>query len=99
MSRAGDQNPGVSVFSKTVIEVALQVGCLTFALILVSLIIGVWLDRSFDTLPLFTILFLVGSMPVSWVVVFRVVNKAKSKIVPGTAPQGAQTSMEDENSD
>lgn len=102
MSLAGDQgknNPGETIFSRTLITVAFQVGCLTFVLIIASLIVGLWLDRSFDTLPLFTILFLVGSMPVSWVLVFRLVNKFKGQFIRETSLRAAKTDQEEVDSD
>lgn len=91
--------PAQNIFSKTIITVALQVGCLTLILIVASLIVGLFLDRNLDTLPLFTILFLVGSMPVSWLLVFKVVNKAKNKIIIESEMQIADPKLEDDNSD
>lgn len=51
-------------------------------LIFLSLVTGLILDRVLDTRPLFTIIFLVGSMPLTWVAVFWVVNRAKHKLDP-----------------
>jgi F0F1-type ATP synthase assembly protein I len=62
---------------KALISVGVQVGVLTLVVIFASLVVGLLLDQIFDTLPLFTIIFLVLSMPVTWVLVFRVVNRAK----------------------
>lgn len=64
---------------KTLIAIALRVGLLTFIVIFASLIGGLLLDRLFNTLPLFTIVLLVISMPITWVLVFMVVNRAKNK--------------------
>jgi len=62
--------------------VASQVGCLTLVIIFGALIAGLWLDRSFATKPLFTILFMIGSMPVTLYVMFRVVQSATARIRP-----------------
>lgn len=76
------QGQGNKLFSSALIRVALGVGCLTLMIIFASLLLGLWLDRTFDTLPLFTILLLVGSMPLSWVGVFKLVNRAKKQFQP-----------------
>lgn len=84
MRRVGEQDPQQrqSVFNAAVIRVAGQVGCLTIVVIFGALIAGLVLDRVLDTRPLFTILFLVGSMPVSWLGVFQIVNRAKKELDP-----------------
>ena len=64
---------------KALIAIALRVGLLTFIVIFASLIGGLLLDNLFNTLPLFTIVLLVISMPITWVLVFMVVNRAKNK--------------------
>ena len=76
------QGQGNKLFGSALIRVALGVGCLTIVIIFASLLLGLWLDRTFDTLPLFTILLLVGSMPLSWIGVFKVVNRAKKQFPP-----------------
>jgi len=65
---------------KALIAIALRVGLLTFIVIFASLFGGLLLDRLFDTLPLFTIVLLVISMPITWVLVFMVVNRAKNRL-------------------
>jgi len=62
--------------------VAGQVGCLTLVIVFGALIAGLWLDRSFATKPLFTILFMVASMPVTLYVMIRVVQGATNRIKP-----------------
>jgi F0F1-type ATP synthase assembly protein I len=102
MSRDGDQqnqSVGDIFLSRNIITMAVQVGCLTFGIIIGSLIAGLWLDRFLDTLPLFTIIFLVGSMPVSWVFVFRLVIKTKAKIIREAENIAGLKKLEDEDSD
>jgi F0F1-type ATP synthase assembly protein I len=62
---------------KALISIAVQVGLLTLIVIFASLVGGLLLDQLFSTLPLFTILLLVISMPITWVLVFLIVNRAK----------------------
>jgi F0F1-type ATP synthase assembly protein I len=60
--------------------VVAQVGCFTPVIILGALFVGLWLDRTFDSRPLFTILFIIGSMPVSIVVLFLIVRSAMKRL-------------------
>ena len=50
-----------------------QVGCLTLLVILVALVAGLWLDNQFHTRPLFVLLLVLGSMPVTLFLMFRLV--------------------------
>jgi MFS-type transporter involved in bile tolerance (Atg22 family) len=50
-----------------------QVGCLTLVIILVAVVAGLWLDNQFQTRPLFTIIFIIVSMPITIYLMFRVV--------------------------
>jgi F0F1-type ATP synthase assembly protein I len=90
MSQSGGQpesNRTQQVFSLPIAMVALQVGCLTLFIIIGALVAGYWLDRTLDTLPIFLIIFLVGSMPLSWVAIFFVVNRAKKHFINNHAGQ------------
>jgi F0F1-type ATP synthase assembly protein I len=69
-------------YNLTLAAVAGQVGCLTLVIIFGALIAGLWLDRSFATKPLFTILFMLASMPVTLYLMFRVVQGATNRIKP-----------------
>jgi len=69
-------------FNLALAAVAGQVGCLTLVIIIATLFGGLWLDTQFDTKPLFTVLFLVGSIPVTIILMFWVVRKTTSKIKP-----------------
>lgn len=60
--------------------VVVQVGCFTPVIILGALFAGLWLDRIFASRPLFTILFIIGSMPVSIVVLFAIVRSAMKRL-------------------
>lgn len=50
-----------------------QVGCLTLVIILVALVAGLWLDNQFQTRPLFAIVLILASVPVTIFLMFRVV--------------------------
>jgi F0F1-type ATP synthase assembly protein I len=71
-----------SAYNLTMAAVASQVGCLTLVIIIGALIAGLWLDRTFATKPLFTLILMVASMPVTLYVMIRVVRAATSRIKP-----------------
>jgi len=50
-----------------------QVGCLTLLIISVALIAGLWLDNQFQTRPLFALVFILASVPLTLYLMFRVV--------------------------
>ena len=86
---------GQYALNMTLAAVAGQVGCLTLLIIIVTLFGGLWLDSQLDTKPLFTVLLLVGSIPVTIILMFWVVRKATSHMKPaGTAK--ADPAEEDE---
>ncbi len=71
-------------FNLTLAAVAGQVGCLTLVIIFVALFGGLWLDSRLDTRPIFTLILLLGSVPVTLILMFWVVRKATSHIKPTT---------------
>ena len=75
------------VYNLTLAAVASQVGCLTIVIIFGALIAGLWLDRSFSTKPLFTMLLMIASMPLTIFVMYRVVKGATGRIRPVTGKQ------------
>ena len=57
-----------------------QVGCLTLLIILVALVAGLWLDNQFQTRPWFTLGLILISVPVTFILVLRVVLSSASRI-------------------
>ena len=74
------ENNSKDRFNTILATVVGQVGCLTPVIILGALFVGLWLDRQFETKPLFTIIFIVGSAPVSVFVLYRIVRTATAKL-------------------
>lgn len=70
----------------TLAVLAGQVGCLTLVIVLAALFAGLWLDTQFDTKPMYTLVLILASVPVSLVVMFIVARSAISKIKAGPAP-------------
>lgn len=79
----------------TLAVVAGQVGCLTLFIIIGTILGGLWLDARFATKPLFTILLLVGSVPVTIILMFWVVRNATARMKPA-ADQEKKALQEDE---
>jgi F0F1-type ATP synthase assembly protein I len=77
-------------FNIVLATVAGQVGCLTPLILLGALFVGLWLDRQFETKPFFTILFIVGSAPVSVFVLYRIVRAATARLKTETKNKHSQ---------
>jgi len=73
-----NQNSFKSAVTITVIGVAV----ITFVVILVALFAGLWLDKLLSTRPLFTIGLVIISIPVTILLMFRLVKMATSRIKP-----------------
>jgi F0F1-type ATP synthase assembly protein I len=67
-------------YNLTLASVTGLVGCLTLVIVIAALIFGLWLDSTFSTKPLFTLILIIGSVPVTLVVMFMVVNSATKRI-------------------
>ncbi|MCX6025994.1 MAG: AtpZ/AtpI family protein [Chloroflexi bacterium] len=63
-----------------------QVGCLTLAIIVAALIAGLWLDSRFDTRPLFTLILVLGSIPVTLFLMLRLVLSAAPRLQIDAGP-------------
>jgi len=77
-----------------------QVGLLTLGVIVVALVGGLWLDRLLSTKPLFTVLLMLASFPVSFYVIYRIALNAVGKIKPaaGRPPRAKEEMQSDDNS-
>ncbi len=57
-----------------------QVGCLTLVIILASVFGGLWLDKTFDTKPVFTLALLFAGIPVSVLLMLNVGRKMLARM-------------------
>jgi F0F1-type ATP synthase assembly protein I len=57
-----------------------QVGCLTLVIILASVFGGLWLDKTFGTKPIFTLVLLFAGIPVSVFVMLTVARKTLARL-------------------
>lgn len=57
-----------------------QVGCLTLIIILASVFGGLWLDNTFGTRPLFTLVLLLAGIPLSVVLMIVVARRTLARL-------------------
>ncbi len=77
-----DKNRAQYIFNLTLAAVAGQVGFITLCIVLASLFGGLWLDKRIDTRPLFTVVLMLTSVPVTIVMMFWIVRNATARIRP-----------------
>ncbi len=65
-----------SGFSTLLVVLIAQMGCLTLAVIAVSVLAGLWLDNNFHTKPIFTLVLLLVGIPVSVILMVFVGRKS-----------------------
>jgi len=68
-------------------------GLITLLIVLVSLLLGIWLDKLLGTNHSFTIGLILGSVPVTVIIMLKFVRWATSRI----KPQSKQTSFEEDD--
>ena len=71
--RTPDKDRAERALKMALVGVIGQVGCLTLLIISVALIAGLWLDNQFQTRPLFALVFVLASVPLTLYLMFRVV--------------------------
>ena len=72
-----------------------QVGCVTLIVIFAALGIGLWLDSQFDTRPVFTLVLVLGSVPVTIYLMVRIVLTGMARLQGRAEPRsGAERSGE-----
>lgn len=86
--------PPTRIKNLTLAAVAAQSGCLTIALVIVALFIGLGLDAHFGTKGPFTIGLLLLSIPISLFFMVRVALGAVKRIQPPPASKTQQNSAQ-----
>jgi ABC-type sugar transport system permease subunit len=82
MSESGTQKQ--EEFRTAVTMTVVWVAGLTLIVIFAALFAGLWLDKTFHSKPIFTIVLMIASIPVTLFLTFRVVKAATSRIKPVT---------------
>ena len=57
-----------------------QMGCLTLVVILITVLAGLWLDNTFHTKPIFTIVLLLAGIPLSLILMVFVGRKTLANL-------------------
>ena len=78
MAQSGQR--GRSILNTLLIVMVGQVGCLTLIIILASVFGGLWLDKTFDTKPVFTLALLFAGIPVSVLVMLVVARRTLARL-------------------
>lgn len=100
MKRPDEQNNQKNyqyALNLTLAAVAGQVGFITLFVIVVALFGGLALDKFLGTRPMFTIIFMIASVPVTVALMFRIVRAATSRIKPAKQSENPETPEEDKN--
>jgi F0F1-type ATP synthase assembly protein I len=87
-----NQPPGPTKGKQSVNNIALfsvggQVGCATLLIVFLALFAGIGLDRLLGTKPLFTIMLILGSAPLSLFLTFKLAMRAVKSATP-QEPEG-----------
>jgi F0F1-type ATP synthase assembly protein I len=77
---AQSEQKGRGILSTLLIVMVGQVGCLTLIIILASVFGGLWLDKTFDTKPVFTLALLFAGIPVSVIVMLVVARRTLARL-------------------
>ena len=74
------EQKGRSILTTLLIVMIGQVGCITLVIILASVFGGLWLDKTFDTKPVFTLALLFAGIPVSVFVMLAVSRRTLTRL-------------------
>jgi len=77
---AQSEQKGRSILSTLLVVMVGQVGCLTLIIILASVFGGLWLDNTFGTKPVFTLVLLFAGIPISVLVMLVVARKTLGRL-------------------
>lgn len=93
----GNKNNYQYALNLTLAAVAGQVGFLTLLVIVIALFGGLALDKFLGTRPMFTIILMIASVPVTVTLMFRIVRAATSRIKPSNQHANPESLEEDKN--
>lgn len=77
---AQSEQKGKGILNTLLVVMIGQVGCLTLVIILASVFGGLWLDKTFGTKPVFTLVLLFAGIPVSVFVMLVVARRTLARL-------------------
>ena len=77
---AQSEQKGRGILNTLLVVLIGQVGCLTLVIILASVFGGLWLDKTFGTKPVFTMILLLAGIPVSVFVMLTVARRTLERL-------------------
>lgn len=80
-----------SILTTLLIVMVGQVGCLTLVIILASVFGGLWLDNTFGTKPLFTLILLFAGIPLSVLLMLTVARRTLARLKAGNESSETNT--------
>jgi hypothetical protein len=93
--RALDSDRAEQTLKMVLAGVLGQVGCLTLLVIALALVAGLWLDNQFHTRPLFVLLLMLGSVPLTLFLMFRLVLSLAPRLQMTVGKTSRPTSEEE----
>jgi hypothetical protein len=92
-----DRMPAVTVGTKFAV-IGGEVGCLTLIIVLIAVFGGLWLDRTLGTRPVFTLILVLGSAPLSLVLTFYLARRAINDMPRSSSTARKPSTTEGEDS-
>jgi F0F1-type ATP synthase assembly protein I len=77
---AQSEEKGRGILNTLLIVMIGQVGCLTLIIIFASVFLGLWLDETFGTKPVFTLVLLFAGIPLSVLVMLFVARRTLARL-------------------
>ena len=77
---AQSEQKGRGILNTLLVVMIGQVGCLTLVIILASVFGGLWLDKTFGTKPIFTLVLLFAGIPASVFAMLTVARKTLARL-------------------
>ena len=77
---AQSEQKGRGILNTLLIVMIGQVGCLTLIIILASVFAGLWLDNTFGTKPVLTLVLLFAGIPISVLVMLFVARRTLARL-------------------
>ncbi|MBN1439331.1 MAG: AtpZ/AtpI family protein [Anaerolineales bacterium] len=85
---SGKGNPLRLLDESQIAGLTAQSGCLVVGIVLAALVAGIWLDRILGTRPTLTLALVLGSMPVSLFLMFRIAMRVMGRKGKDAMPNG-----------